>query len=157
MEQGSPVPRLITDLRWNESARGGFVRYRTFGRLVSSMPRADYYQEQARRLMSMARTARHPDFAAQLEAQARLYLSLARIRASPASDLTALLNEFNARQMRELRKSWEDEQAGPVPDRLAQLLAQLERADSPSGGPSQLESRPSASADSSSSALARKS
>ena len=72
--------------------------------------------------MSMARTARHPDFAAQLEAQARLYLSLARIRASPASDLTALLNEFNARQMRELRKSWEDEQAGPVPDRLAQLL-----------------------------------
>ena len=66
-------------------------------------------------------------------------------------------NEFNARQMRELRKSWEDEQAGPVPDRLAQLLAQLERADSPSGAPSQVESRPSASADSSSSALARKS
>ena len=78
--------------------------YRTL-HLGDCMPRADFYREQARRLISMARASPHPEFASQLEAQARLYLSLARLPESRASDLSSLLNEFNSQQMRHLRRN----------------------------------------------------
>jgi hypothetical protein len=100
------------------------------------MPRADYYREQALRLISLARATRHVDLAAELVAQARLYLSLARVREGPGGDLTPLLNEFNARQMRHIRELSDEDQAGPLPEHLARLLARLEGRRSPPARPS---------------------
>ena len=125
------------------------------------MPRADYYREQARRLALMARATRHADFAAQLEAQARLYLSLARVPERSTNDLNSVLNGFNAQQMRHLRELWDEEQTGPVPEHLARLLAQLEAVGSSPAGVSgaKVENQSSGtdSAESRSSARAKKS
>jgi len=124
------------------------------------MPRADYYREQARRLALMARATRHADFAAQLEAQARLYLSLARVPERSTNDLNSALNGFNAQQMRHLRELWDEEQTGPVPEHLTRLLAQLDAVGSSPAGVSESKIENSSGTDSAksrSSALPRKS
>jgi hypothetical protein len=102
--------------------------------LGQRMPRAEFYREQARRLISMARTSRYPDLAVELEAQARLYLVLARLRENPPSDLSPLLNEFNARQIARFRQLSDEVQAATLPEHLVRLLAQLEHAVSRKGG-----------------------
>jgi hypothetical protein len=64
------------------------------------MTHAQYYRNEARHLTSMARASKYPEIAAQLEAQARLYLGLARVCESHGNDLTRGLHEFNSQQMR---------------------------------------------------------
>jgi len=64
------------------------------------MNHANYYRHAAENLTLMARASHYPEVAAQFEAQARLYLSLARAAESPSIDLAQGLREFNLQQLR---------------------------------------------------------
>jgi hypothetical protein len=63
------------------------------------MPSQQYYRRQARLCFQMALACGGPTRAAQLQAQGRVYLDLAR-QVRQTTDLNSVLEEFNAGQMR---------------------------------------------------------
>ncbi len=73
----------------------------------SEMPSATYYREQAKLLLTLAAVATDPDYAARLAGLARLYWSEAKLPRAPALGFDAIVDEFNAAQLR----------AGPQPSK----------------------------------------
>jgi len=63
------------------------------------MPSDAYYRTQAELFMRMALACSEPERAAQLTAQARLFLNLASHTQDGGADLNALLEEFNHQQL----------------------------------------------------------
>jgi hypothetical protein len=64
------------------------------------MPSAEYYRNQANLFFRMSLACGDPERAAQLEAQARLFLNLAGQSPEPPQDLNTLLDGFNDNQLR---------------------------------------------------------
>jgi len=63
------------------------------------MPSGSYYQSQAELFLRMALACSEPVRAAQLQAQARIFLNLASQMQDGSADLNALLEEFNHQQL----------------------------------------------------------
>lgn len=64
------------------------------------MPSGNYYRTQAELFMRMALACSEPECAAQLTAQARLFLNLAgQTQDGGGADLNTLLEEFNHQQL----------------------------------------------------------
>ncbi len=63
------------------------------------MPSVDYYRDQARLLLSLALVTNDSEYAAQLEARARIYLALADIKDDPTAEFGQILDGFNDEQM----------------------------------------------------------
>jgi hypothetical protein len=63
------------------------------------MPSSSYYRRQANLLLLLALVTSDQDYATQLEARARLYLTVAD-HPDNCPDLPGLLDDFNDRQLR---------------------------------------------------------
>jgi hypothetical protein len=64
------------------------------------MPSARYYQQQAKLLLSWAKSTKDPAYAAELRARAAWELQQAQTAREAVADLNPLLAEFNDQQMR---------------------------------------------------------
>jgi hypothetical protein len=64
------------------------------------MPSARYYREQAKVLQSLAMVTSDPDYAAQLKARRRIYLTKAEMLQGAAVDFSGIVDGFEDLQMR---------------------------------------------------------